>query len=341
MSLTCTLNVAQPTFLIVHPGALGDVLLSLPAIQALRTAYPRHEIGIIAGQAVGMLLRECRVIDRLFPVESRVLADLFTGPEAVTPDVMEWLSRCQSAVCWMADGGGAVTRSLHKLGCSHVIARSLSDIPDSGSHLADRILDTIRGLVQVSRQETHLRLPAHVCQVGAQVLSKMIGGTRQPVVVVHAGSGSRHKCCRPEVLVHVVERLHQEGAVPVLLEGPADKGATREVARACRTLPIILENLDLVSVAGVLAHAACVVGHDSGVSHLAAALHVPTVVLFGPTDPKRWAPRGRYVTVLTGSDCQCETWKAVQRCEAKSCLQIPTDSIMAACNQMIQSGSGR
>lgn len=325
--------MAQSTLLIIHPGGLGDVLLSLPAIEALRTTFPRHEVGLIAGQRVGALLRECRVVDRLFPTESRVLADLFAGPESVTPELVGWLSCCDLAVCWMADGEQAATASLQQLGARHVVMRSLKNQVDSAVHQSDRILNTIRDHIQVKAGGLPLQLPAHVREAGAQVLRKGSGGIRKPIAVLHAGSGSHHKCCRPELFARVMDRLRHEGVVPVLVKGPADEEATREVARACRHTPVILEPLDLVSLAGVLVQATCVVGHDSGVSHLASALQVPTIVLFGPTDPQRWAPRGRHVTVLTGQGCRCETWGAVQQCEEKPCLRIPTDDVLAACAQ--------
>jgi ADP-heptose:LPS heptosyltransferase len=92
----------------------------------------------------------------------------------------------------------------------------------------------------------------------------------------------------------------------------------------------------LLSVAGVTAHASLFVGHDSGLTHLAARLHVPTLALFGPTDPRRWAPRGPHVTVLAGTACRCEGWDEIRACREKSCLQISAETILGTCERMLQ-----
>jgi ADP-heptose:LPS heptosyltransferase len=89
-------------------------------------------------------------------------------------------------------------------------------------------------------------------------------------------------------------------------------------------------------VAGILAHIDLFVGHDSGLTHLAAALHLSTVALFGPTDPRRWAPRGPQVTVLTGDGCRCQGWDAIEACLDKPCLQIPAEKLIQACKEELR-----
>ncbi|RMH06065.1 MAG: glycosyltransferase family 9 protein, partial [Nitrospirae bacterium] len=76
-------------------------------------------------------------------------------------------------------------------------------------------------------------------------------------------------------------------------------------------------------------------GHDSGLTHLAAVLGVPTIALFGPTDPTRWGPRGKRVTILRGPLCQCSNWEAVQQCFPKPCLNFSVDQVLAAMRQYL------
>ena len=65
--------------------------------------------------------------------------------------------------------------------------------------------------------------------------------------------------------------------------------------------PVVLRDLSVRLLAGVLSQVALFLGHDSGVTHLAAATGAPTIALFGATDPRLWAPVGPRVEVVTGS----------------------------------------
>jgi ADP-heptose:LPS heptosyltransferase len=129
----------------------------------------------------------------------------------------------------------------------------------------------------------------------------------------------------------VIERLSEQGCLPVIVGGPADQTAVlRLVARLPDRLPVI-QGQSLSTVAGMLAEARLFVGHDSGLTHLAAALGVPTVAIFGPTDPAQWAPLGAHVSVITGAPCSCRTWEQVRRCSAKPCLSVSAETIVTAC----------
>jgi hypothetical protein len=103
---------------------------------------------------------------------------------------------------------------------------------------------------------------------------------------------------------------------------------TGEIAPAVIDLP-------LSTVAGLLAQAALYVGHDSGLTHLAGALGLPTVAIFGPTEPTRWAPRGKLVSVIRGPACLCHDWASVTSCHEKPCLSIPFSELLTSCHYAI------
>ena len=75
------------TILIVHPGALGDVLLAVPAIRNLSMKFPQHETVLIATAAVGRLLSECGVIDEWIPLEGQACLGLFSDTLSVTEEL--------------------------------------------------------------------------------------------------------------------------------------------------------------------------------------------------------------------------------------------------------------
>jgi heptosyltransferase III len=134
-----------------------------------------------------------------------------------------------------------------------------------------------------------------------------------------------------ETLLPVVIAVQRAGATPVILEGPADREPVERLLQACPNPPILLRGLDLLTVAGVLAQSQLFIGQDSGITHMAGLLGVPTIALFGPTDPARWAPQGAHVTVMQGKACLCPSWDEVSQCREKPCLDLQTDELVALC----------
>jgi ADP-heptose:LPS heptosyltransferase len=104
------------------------------------------------------------------------------------------------------------------------------------------------------------------------------------------------------------------------------------------TPPLVLRDLDLSLLAGVLAQVRLYVGHDSGVTHLSALLGIRTIVVFGPTDHRRWAPHGSHVSILRETPCACESWEMVQQCKEKPCLKVPIEKILIAIERMPECG---
>ena len=135
---------------------------------------------------------------------------------------------------------------------------------------------------------------------------------------------------KPGLLGEIARRLlENSGMSLVILSGPADEV---QVHTLLDQIPCGVFHLvsiqSLSTVAEVLNRAALYIGHDSGISHLAAMVGTPSIVLFGPTDPANWAPKGDHVTVMSGPPCQCEDWDQVQQCQTKSCLDIPVQLIL-------------
>ncbi|WP_447973389.1 glycosyltransferase family 9 protein [Nitrospira sp. Kam-Ns4a] len=325
------MNPSPRTMLVIHPGSLGDVILSVPAIRALRCALAGHQVALVAGIEVGRLLQTCHEVDVTMPIEGGSLADLLAGPERVGAALRDWLHRCDVAIAWLVDREGRLTASLQALGVPTVIASSPSQRGKLGGHQADRFLETVAALAPTPSKGWTLEIPARILAATQPLLQATLQGEAGPVVAVHPGSGSRHKCVSPDLLAGVVVRLQEDGVRPVLIAGPAD---TEMISAVLGSLPEpvpTLSGLDLVTLAGVLAQVGLFVGHDSGLTHVAAALGIPTVALFGPTDPGRWRPLGPYVRVLRGSPCQCATWDRVSRCSEKPCLAIPADELVTLC----------
>jgi heptosyltransferase III len=328
------------TIIIIHLGALGDVLLAVPAIRRLRVRFSQHRLILCGDDSVCRLLLECRVIDGWLSVQGRSCADLFADSASVTGDLRDWLARCDLAVAWTRDQGSNLAATLN--GCGAFDVRVLSPFSSTlnARHQRDRFLETLQEPPPDPLSAEVLEVPGHLREQGQAYLHDRGILPSSRLVVVHPGSGSLHKCVGPEVLLPVIKRLKESGALPLVLEGPADQESVSGMLKCTSEKPMVLRDLDLLGLAGVLSQANLFIGQDSGVTHLAAQLGVPTVALFGPTDPARWAPEGLHVAVVKGgTPCRCRSWEAVSRCAEKPCLRLSIEVILATCRLQLQRGA--
>ena len=317
---------SRHTILIIHPGGLGDVLLSLEALASIRVSAPHHELVLLAGSEVGHLLTQCGVIDHLWAIETGHLGALFTGVAELSEAQIGVLRRCDRVVGWLSDETGALRRTLQKLGVTRVILQTPAST--TGSHQSDRFLQTVQGEVPAAaRSPLYLHLPTQVIQSGADMLRDMGINRATPFIICHPGSGSRHKRVRAETWSTLFRGCRDRQRMPVVVLGPADEEAFMAIEeQGISELPILRPS-SVTMLAAILMQAHAFIGHDSGVTHLAAVLGVPTVAMFGPTDEQRWAPRGPHVTVVRGGNCLCKDWDIVRVCTEKPCLNINPQEI--------------
>jgi ADP-heptose:LPS heptosyltransferase len=324
----CSLTGA---IVMIHPGGLGDVLLAVSAMTRLRTRFPKHRLLLCAEDQVARLLLACGIIDDWISMQGRLCADLFAGASSSMGQVQTWLEDCDLAIGWMEDFDGKLNAILKAVGVRQVVVKSPFCTMIQATHQVDRFLEVLNEAPSDNKGDVLLPVTEPIFRLGQVCLEAAGVSIRQPLVVIHPGSGSAHKCVAPEILASVVVALEISGATPVILEGPTDREMVKRFLRSCVNPPIVLKDLDLLTVAGVLARAQLFVGQDSGITHMAGLIGVHTIALFGPTDPARWAPCGAHVTVVKGPHCLCQSWGDVSRCDEKPCLKIPQDHLTALC----------
>jgi ADP-heptose:LPS heptosyltransferase len=278
------------------------------------------------------LLAECGIVDRSVSVQTTACTALFAGRTPDEPLLADWLSRCDFAVAWTKDESG-MSAAFKRSGAMECVVQSPFAATLTSDHQAERYAETV-GAETGQMPVPHLALPAALTSEAEEYRARCGFSPQQPLALVHPGSGSRHKCVKPEVLVPVLEGLQVHGFEPLILQGPADEEMVESVLVHMGSRPPVLRGLPVRMLARVLSQVDLFVGHDSGVTHLAALLGTPTVALFGPTSPSRWAPRGRAVTVVTGRPCGCPAWETVTRCEQKPCLDLSESTILDACLTM-------
>jgi heptosyltransferase-3 len=286
------------TVVIVLPGALGDVLLAVPALRQLRAQHPQHQLMLCAKDSVARLLLECKVIDAWASIEGGAWADVYDPDASLTGELKNWLSCCDRAIAWIRDEKGTLAASLRKAGARMTIVSSPFAMGLKATHQSDRFCE----IAEVSPASLVSFKPLPLCGEIRSLGDACLGDAGMPagqsLVAVHPGSGSSQKSVGVTTMARMIAKIQGEGVIPIVIEGPADRQAVLNLLGEIPSPVTVLQALDLRTLAGVLSHVRLFVGHDSGVTHLAALLGVPTVAIFGPTDPARWAPSGKHVTVI-------------------------------------------
>src|SRR5688572_24012947 len=151
--------MSSPHLLIIHPGTLGDVLLALPAVHALRDAYPSHSLGLLAAQGIGRLLETCGEVHAVFPIEGGTLTSLFMGYEACRGNLQRWLERCEVAVCWLHDPDHHLTSTFNSFRIDTTVIRSPHLFGNEPIHQTDRYFAIIKDIASCPAAFNGIRVP--------------------------------------------------------------------------------------------------------------------------------------------------------------------------------------
>jgi ADP-heptose:LPS heptosyltransferase len=249
--------------LAIRPGAIGDLIVSLPALESLRSDY--FEVWCAGANAPLV-----RFADRVRSIASTGLDWLGVGD--VPPRLIEELRSFDEVVCWYGANRPEFRRLVAEMGLPFRFFQALP--PDAaGCHATDFYLEHVREMAPSMASDG---VPRIHCDVE---------GRRERLAILHPFSGSRRKDWPLERFRAVARGLERVMRVE-WCRGPEDPALAGAV---------VIE--DLYELAGHLARASLYVGNDSGITHLAAAVGTPVLALFGPTDPEVWGPRGEHVRI--------------------------------------------
>jgi ADP-heptose:LPS heptosyltransferase len=275
--------------LVIHPGALGDVLQAVPALRALRLRFPAATLTVAAQPRLGRLLRGLGLVHVAGSFDAFGFDALFASDESPTR-LAARLAGVDHVVSWFGARAERFTERLRRLVPDALVAPPVPP-PDSPSTVWEHLLASLAPWGLGGQAPTGpLPVPEAWRATAREDLTR-IGIGRRPLLVVHPGAGGAGKRWAAAGFARVIQEVAAQPGCQVLLhQGPADEAAVMALARALdRTVPRLVEP-DLELLAGVLGQAAAYLGGDSGVTHLAAALGTPTVAVFPPSTHRQWRP---------------------------------------------------
>ena len=310
--------------LVIRPGGLGDMVLLLPTLRVLRERFPEAAVDVVCESRNAAVLRLAGLADRIWCYDSAPLALLF-GLKRARYDVALDSEQFHHISALMALLSRAPIRIGFKINpgrnplYTHLITYDLE-----GWEAAQfmRLLAPLGVAGVVPVVEGSLRVEG--------------AGSTSGSIVVHAGATTRYKRWDRMRWAELVRRLAAQSRKPiVLVGGPSDRMTAAWIA-AHAGVPV--ENtagcLSLRETAATLASAALYVGGDSGLAHLAVALDTPTVVLFGPSDNRKWGAHGpRHAVVRCDLACApCAIFGYHKLCHSIACMDgITVAQVAEAC----------
>jgi heptosyltransferase-3 len=279
---------------ILHLGALGDWILTWPALLCLRRAYPRHRfLGIGRPDYMNLAVR-FGILDSFADGESRGMIGLFSG-DGLPAD----LDPPDGAVVWMRE------------------AEPLCDLLKSFASLPVLSLDPIPGQAEIHVARAHCEAIGR--EFSIRIPDDLTEGfpghePKSHHVLIHPGSGSESKNFGGDFYENIAYFLRENGHSKIaFLIGPVEMDRRRPEAFKNQNL---IFPKDTGALADWLQNAVLYIGNDSGVSHLAGFMGIPSVVVYRSTDPSVWGVLGRSVhpVVAGGEDSAFE--KVVQKITA-------------------------
>ena len=293
----------QQTILMIRAGALGDCLLMLPTLHALRAHFPQARIDVMGYPPRWAWVLGRGLVDMVHTIERPGMHLLFGEGIEAPAALKSFLGAYDVILSYRPDADGVFERSLRAQGARTVLCQPpFPPPPPPKIHTADFALQLVARLgVPLPPAASGLDLTdAERALVQPFFAAHHIALSKQPIVVVHPGSGSAAKRWPVENFATLIESL--EGPLhvrTVIVTGYAEADVAAKLRSLLHTAtPLVAENWPLSPMMALIGQATVFVGHDSGLTHLAAALRRPTVAIFGPTDPEIWGPRGEYVTVV-------------------------------------------
>ena len=286
--------------LVIRGGAIGDFILTLPAMRALRDANPMTHIEILGYTHIAELASNRFYANRVRSIEYAPLSRFFAKDSEISEELAGYFEAFDLVISYLYDPDSIFENNLRRCGVRHVVLGRGK--LEQHKHAAEQLAEPIESLgIEVSDLAPKF-FPSPADQHFAQ---EFLCDQARPLLAFHPGSGSERKNWPLQNWIELGNRLlaiERFGGSILVIGGEADDVQMAKL-QAVWSKPRVrfAKGLALPHL-GALLQDSVFVGHDSGISHLAAAAGARCVLLFGPTDPDVWAPRGENVHVIRASD---------------------------------------
>lgn len=302
----------KPRILAIRGGAIGDFILTLPAIRLLRETFTHCHLEILGYQHIASLAVHggpapgTTYADAVHHIESAPMAGFFARNGNLSEEWCEYFASFNQVVSWLFDPDEIFAKNLERAGVRNFLS-AYTRINDESHASAQWARGLERMALFLDDPVVRLLPGEESARAAAAWLAERNVREDEPLVAIHPGSGSERKNWPHARWRELAEHLVEHGHRLLIVGGEADGAALEALAPLGQ---IIARDLPLPTLAALLSQCGAYYGHDTGISHLAAATGIPCTLLFGPTDPAVWAPKGDHVEVVIPGDGDLRTMPA-------------------------------
>jgi heptosyltransferase III len=307
--------------LVIRGGAIGDFILTLPAITALRRQFPAAHLEVLGYPHIAQLALIGGLVNRVQSIEARALAGFFARGGELAEDLADYFSEFDLILSYLYDPDGIFRSNVGLCTGAQFIVGSHRAEEAARVHAAKVYLQPLERLA-IFDADPVPRIP-----VGPGPLSVSPQLSTAAPLALHPGSGSERKNWTEAKWAELLEHLANCTDFDLLVVGGEAEG--ERLQRLAATLPParlrLAQSLPLPDLARRLGSCHAFIGHDSGISHLAAAVGLPGLVLWGDTAEEIWRPPSDQVVVLRHS---------------AGLARLPVEKVVEALRRVLEANGG-
>jgi ADP-heptose:LPS heptosyltransferase len=275
--------------LVIRGGAIGDFILTLPVLAALRRTFPETHLEVLAYPKLAELARAGGLLDGFRSIEARPLAGFFARGGALEPELVSYFESFALVFSYLYDPDGILRTNVALSSRAQIIQGPHRPDETESIHATDVFLKPLEQMAIFDAD------PVPRLEIALQSSSPAAAR-----LAVHPGSGSPSKNWPEEKWLALLRRIVAETSWNLLLIGGEAEGD--RIQRFASLLPAervaASFNRPLADLALDLRAARFFLGHDSGIAHLAAALGIPVLALWGKSNDRIWQPRHPAAEIL-------------------------------------------
>lgn len=282
--------------LVIRRGAIGDTVVTLPALEILRRSYPDSYIEVIGNPNHWEIAKGRYYVDYVLRDDASPISGLYLKDGKIGRDVSNYFSSFDLIIAYISDPEGTVSDNLRKTGVRRILVY-LPFPKGDDLHAADYTALVLReiGLHVTPPLYPKIHLSGEDLDFATAFLSSH--AEYKPLVAIHPRTFGI-KAWPIERFINIGKWIEDtELGKTIWITGEAEEESI-DLIKSHFPSSQILHLHPLPRVAAVLSLSQLYLGCDTGISHLAAAVGTPVLSLFGPTNPNVWGPRGKRVWII-------------------------------------------